>query len=69
MEVLSVMDAKKCMGLESLKLQPLPQCKVAHWSKGGTGGEKLLARQSRNNYCTRVRRPKRMSAAPWWCIC
>jgi hypothetical protein len=29
MEVLSVMDAKKCTGLESLKLQPLAQCKVA----------------------------------------
>jgi hypothetical protein len=25
-----MMDAKKCTGLESLKLQPLPQCKVAH---------------------------------------
>jgi len=30
MEVLSVMDAKNCTGLECLKLQPLPQCKVAH---------------------------------------
>ena len=49
MEVLSVMDAKNCTGLECLKLQPLPQCKVAHWLKGGTGEKNYFAKQTRNN--------------------
>jgi hypothetical protein len=32
MEVFSVMDAKKCTGLESLKLQPLPKQRTSNAS-------------------------------------